>query len=47
MLVGIVPSEWCEAYPDMTEFRKPATLDKMVMEGKFGQKTGKGFYDYK
>uniref|UniRef100_A0A0P4WUM3 3-hydroxyacyl-CoA dehydrogenase n=1 Tax=Scylla olivacea TaxID=85551 RepID=A0A0P4WUM3_SCYOL len=39
--------EWCEAYPDMPEFQIPPLLERMISEGRFGQKAGKGFYDYK
>jgi 3-hydroxyacyl-CoA dehydrogenase len=38
---------WTKKYPDNPLFKSCATLDKLVAEGNFGRKTGKGFYDYK
>lgn len=37
---------WKAKYPDNPEFRTSPTLDKLVAEGKFGRKTGEGFYKY-
>ncbi|XP_013780407.1 hydroxyacyl-coenzyme A dehydrogenase, mitochondrial-like [Limulus polyphemus] len=37
---------WYERYPEMTQFKTPDLLSKLVSEGKFGQKTGEGFYVY-
>lgn len=34
-------------YPDNPLFKSSAALDKLVAEGNFGRKSGKGFYDYK
>ena len=38
---------WCKDYPDVGNFRQSEMLNKLVAEGKFGQKTGEGFYSYK
>lgn len=38
--------EWCEAFPDDPEFKKPALLAKLVAEGKHGRKAKHGFYKY-
>ncbi|MPC22142.1 putative 3-hydroxyacyl-CoA dehydrogenase [Portunus trituberculatus] len=45
VVVGGVSAEWCEAYPDMPEFQIPPLLERMVAEGRFGKKAGKGFYE--
>ncbi|GAB0087968.1 3-hydroxyacyl-CoA dehydrogenase [Sergentomyia squamirostris] len=40
-------SGWHEIYPDNPLFNPIEILDKMVEEGKFGVKSGEGFYSYK
>uniref|UniRef100_A0A1L8DYL4 3-hydroxyacyl-CoA dehydrogenase n=1 Tax=Nyssomyia neivai TaxID=330878 RepID=A0A1L8DYL4_9DIPT len=42
-----VISGWHEKFPDNPLFRPIETLDKLVKEGKFGVKSGEGFYNYK
>jgi 3-hydroxyacyl-CoA dehydrogenase len=37
---------WKKRYPDETSFKTSKLLDKVVGEGKFGKKTGAGFYKY-
>ena len=37
---------WKKRYPDNTSFKTSELLDKIVGEGKFGKKTGAGFYKY-
>eukprot|EP01097_Dermamoeba_algensis_P010894 TRINITY_DN826_c0_g1_i1.p1 TRINITY_DN826_c0_g1~~TRINITY_DN826_c0_g1_i1.p1 ORF type:complete len:315 (-),score=86.52 TRINITY_DN826_c0_g1_i1:15-959(-) len=37
---------WHKAYPEEPLFRPSPTVDQLVKEGKFGKKTGQGFYDY-
>ncbi|XP_076368347.1 hydroxyacyl-coenzyme A dehydrogenase, mitochondrial-like [Tachypleus tridentatus] len=37
---------WYERYPEMLQFKPPDLLCKLVSEGKYGQKTGEGFYVY-
>lgn len=37
---------WYERYPEMLQFKPPDILCKLVSEGKYGQKTGEGFYVY-
>jgi len=38
---------WKKRYPNDASFKTSALLDKIVGEGKFGKKTGAGFYNYK
>jgi 3-hydroxyacyl-CoA dehydrogenase len=35
---------WCERYPDEPAFQVPASLRERVEAGKFGRKTGEGYY---
>jgi 3-hydroxyacyl-CoA dehydrogenase len=37
---------WSKAYPEESLFRPSALQDRLVAEGKFGRKTGEGFYKY-
>lgn len=37
---------WHEKFPDVELFKPIETLNKLVSEGKFGRKTGEGFYKY-
>jgi len=37
---------WKKRYPDEASFKTSKLLDKIVSEGKFGKKTGAGFYKY-
>ena len=36
----------CSRFPDQELFKPSEMLNKLVDEGKLGQKTGQGFYDY-
>lgn len=38
---------WIKDYPGETAFYRSKTLDDLVSQGKFGKKTGEGFYSYK
>ncbi|XP_055592178.1 hydroxyacyl-coenzyme A dehydrogenase, mitochondrial-like [Uranotaenia lowii] len=38
---------WHEKYPDNPLFAPIKMLEKMVAEGKYGVKSGEGFYSYK
>ena len=37
---------WTERYPDEPAFKIPASLERLVSEGKFGRKTGEGYYKW-
>jgi len=37
---------WSKNYPDNPSFVVPKSLEKLVKEGKFGVKSGSGFYNY-
>ena len=37
---------WRNKFPDEPLFKASALLDKLVNEGKFGRKSGEGFYKY-
>ena len=39
-------SGWAEAYPENPLFAKIPLLEKLFKEGKFGRKSGEGFYKY-
>jgi len=38
---------WYQKYPQNESFKSALLLDKLVAEGKFGRKSGEGFYNYK
>jgi len=37
---------WKKRYPDEASFKTSDLLNKTVEQGKFGKKTGAGFYNY-
>ena len=37
---------WTERYPNEPAFKIPASLERLVAEGKFGRKTGEGYYKW-
>ena len=37
---------WHKRYPEEPQFQPSAAIDGLVKEGKFGVKSGAGFYDY-
>ncbi|XP_042235128.1 hydroxyacyl-coenzyme A dehydrogenase, mitochondrial-like isoform X2 [Homarus americanus] len=41
-----VSEHWEKLFPDDQAFKVPPTLTKLVKEGKFGKKSGEGFYKY-
>ncbi|CAN9510315.1 unnamed protein product [Ophioblennius macclurei] len=45
--VKFIIDGWCEKDPTNPLFESNAYLNKLVAEGKFGRKTGEGFYKYK
>lgn len=38
---------WIKDYPGETSFFQSPTLNELVSQGKYGKKTGEGFYTYK
>ncbi|KAG7176499.1 3-hydroxyacyl-CoA dehydrogenase, partial [Homarus americanus] len=44
--VRMVERDWEKLFPDDQAFKVPPTLTKLVKEGKFGKKSGEGFYKY-
>lgn len=42
-----LPAGWTEKEPENPLFAPIETLNKLVAEGKWGRKTGEGFYKYK
>jgi len=44
--VKFIQDGWRKAYPDNPSFKGSKLLDKLVAEGKYGMKTGEGFYKY-
>ena len=40
-------SGWSKEFPDNPLFEQSELLNKLVAEGKFGMKSGEGFYNYK
>ena len=43
----LFPTGWHQREPDNPLFNPPESLKKLVAEGKFGMKTGEGFYKHK
>ena len=37
---------WCERYPKEPAFKVPASLRTLVEAGKFGRKSGEGYYQW-
>ena len=37
---------WTERYPNEPAFKIPASLERLVTEGKLGRKTGEGYYKW-
>ena len=37
---------WTERYPNEPAFKIPASLERLVAEGKLGRKTGEGYYKW-
>jgi len=44
--IKFIMDGWSESYPEETLFQKSELLDKLVADGKFGRKSGEGFYKY-
>lgn len=45
--IKFIVDGWAEAYPDNPLFQPSPLLNQLVEEGKFGMKSGEGFYTYK
>jgi len=44
--IKFIMDGWSESYPEETLFKKSELLDNLVADGKFGRKSGEGFYKY-
>jgi len=45
-VVNFICQGWEKRFPNDPSFKSPASLKKLVAEGKFGVKAGAGWYDY-